>query len=261
MDIVTTYGEAGDQVMQGLAAMLFGIEDPLKGFKKAVYTEKFQQYFREHGETIRNIEQVYQAAEDKEDWCQKLGECLAGAAKEKLDAIPRKGKRDNELLNYNMVLAVYLLPAILESRIECADLVTDTMISIWNKQFKTSVGKASYDKIQEGFRTKLCYITTAVCESQGKADDCYELNLLRSYRDEYLMATPEGRELVELYYDIAPTIVTRLNKEDNAADLYQDIWSTYLNPCIGYIEAEEMEACKARYMEMVLDLKGRYITS
>lgn len=103
------------------------------------------------------------------------------------------------------------------------------------------------------------YITTAACESQGKADDCYELELLRSYRDEYLMNTEDGEALVKEYYNIAPTIVNRIGRQENKAEIYAGIWDTYLTDCIHLIEEKENEACQKRYMDMVYDLKQKYM--
>ena len=38
-----------------------------------------------------------------------------------------------------------------------------------------------------------CYITTAVCRSMDKADNCYELTTLREYRDGYLLRSEADR--------------------------------------------------------------------
>ena len=158
-----------------------------------------------------------------------------------------------------MILAVYVFPAILEQKGQSAEPFTDLLVEKWNTAFKTSVGKANYEKIESGFHRKLCYITTAVCESQGKADDCYELELLRDYRDQYLLSTPEGEALVEEYYNIAPTIVSRIARSKAPRQVYEEIWQNYLSPCVRLIEEGQREACRERYMAMVYDLKGRYM--
>ena len=95
-----------------------------------------------------------------------------------------------------------------------------------------------------------CYITTAVCESLNKPDDCYELTTLRKYRDEYLLSTESGREIVEEYYNIAPTIVKRIGRQDDAGEIYRGIWDEYLSPCIHLIEKGRKEECKDRYSEI-----------
>jgi hypothetical protein len=47
-----------------------------------------------------------------------------------------------------------------------------------------------------------CFITTAVCDFLSEPDDCYELTLFRSFRDNWLSFQPDGKQLVEQYYDI-----------------------------------------------------------
>ena len=73
------------------------------------------------------------------------------------------------------------------------------------------------------------------------------------------MATREGEALVKEYYNIAPTIVTRINRQSQASGVYREIWDNYLKPCIRFIEEQRLEDCKDCYMNMVMELKGRYI--
>lgn len=72
-------------------------------------------------------------------------------------------------------------------------------------------------------------MTTAICESLGKEADCYELRLLKDYRDQYMESDPERKEMVDEYYDIAPTIVKRMDRCDNRKELYQDLYDRYLS--------------------------------
>lgn len=259
MDIVA-YGEYYNKAMQGIEDMLFQAGNPLASFKKNLYAEAFQAYLRKYIEVIDAIEKVY-VKEDgvDEEWLSKLADHLVDQASVELERIPKKGKRNEQLVNYNMTLAVYLFPAILEQKGQSAEPLTDLLVEKWNAAFKTSVGKANYEKIDSGFQKKFCYITTAVCESQGKPDDCYELNLLRNYRDQYLMSTPEGAKIVKEYYNIAPTIVSRIERSEAPGQVYEEIWQNYLSPCISLIEEGKPEVCRERYMAMVYELKGRYM--
>lgn len=259
MDIVA-YGEYYNQAMQGMADMLLQAGCPLDSFKKSLYPEAFQAYLRKYIGVIDAIEKVYLKEDGTdEEWLDKLVDHLIVQAQQTLSEIPKKGKRNERLIDYNMVLAVYVIPAILEQKGQSAEPLTDRIVEKWNNAFTTSIGKSSYEKIEEGFHKKLCYITTAVCESQGKADDCYELELLRGYRDRYLLSTREGAELVKEYYNIAPTIVTRINRLEQAAQVYEGIWQNYLSPCIRLIEDGRLDACQEQYMAMVYELKGRYM--
>ena len=87
-----------------------------------------------------------------------------------------------------------------------------------------------YHNIDKGFKKKLCYITTAVCRSQNKPDNCYELTALREYRDNYLMNSNLGRELVDEYYNIAPGLVMMIDMQQEAEKIYQNIYDKYLPP-------------------------------
>ena len=65
--------------------------------------------------------------------------------------------------------------------------------------------------------------------------------------------------MMEAYYDIAPTIVKRIDRQEDRDAVYRNLYEEYLLPCIRKIEAQDYEACKVRYQEMVMELKARYI--
>ena len=122
------------------------------------------------------------------------------------------------------------------------------MTASWQRRFPKAALKASeYTYIEAGFHKKFCYITTAVCETFGKPDDCYELMLLRDYRDGYLSALPEGDALIHTYYDVAPSIVKHINQRPDRKEIYRSIWDQYLSPCISMIESDQLSECKERY--------------
>lgn len=103
-----------------------------------------------------------------------------------------------------------------------------------------------------------CFITTAVCDSFGKADDCYELTMFRQFRDTWFREQVDGESLIEEYYAIAPRIVSNINLLDNAKEVYHSIWTEYLKPCLMDLEAGDRVSCKKRYVHMVTDLKKKY---
>lgn len=100
-----------------------------------------------------------------------------------------------------------------------------------------------------------CFITTAVCQTFGKPDDCYELTMFRNFRDTWLIKQPDGKALISEYYAIAPTIVERINRCNDAAQIYKSIWRKYLAPCLNFIEIGDNASCKNLYIEMVKTLK------
>ena len=68
-----------------------------------------------------------------------------------------------------------------------------------------------------------------------------------------------GHELVEEYYDIAPTIVKRMEKKRIKSRFTEHCMKTHLMPCIRKIEAQEYEECRDLYESMVETLKVKYL--
>lgn len=104
-----------------------------------------------------------------------------------------------------------------------------------------------------------CYITTAVCNSFNKPDNCYELTMFRKFRDTYLKESDNGNELIQEYYNTAPQIVKAIDRLENSREIYIDIWNTYLKQCLDDMEHQMMESCKRLYIKMVYELKNRFI--
>lgn len=96
-----------------------------------------------------------------------------------------------------------------------------------------------------------CYITTATCEEYGKPDDCYELTSFRSFRDDWLINQPDGKELIDRYYKTAPKVVELINKQSNRTDIYHYLNDTYLVQCLKCIEEGDNEKCKSLYISMM----------
>jgi len=104
-----------------------------------------------------------------------------------------------------------------------------------------------------------CFITTAVCESSGKPDDCFELTTLRKFRDGWLANQHDGKNLIAEYYAIAPRIVNKINSLPDAAQVYKDLLENYIKPCLSFIKQGDPQACKELYIEMVASLKKAHL--
>ena len=105
-----------------------------------------------------------------------------------------------------------------------------------------------------------CYITSAVCKSSGKPDDCYELTQLRKFRDEWLEKQPDGKRLIAQYYNDAPEIVNKINSMPDSDEIYAKISAVYIEPCLRYLENNEPDKCKELYVSMVNDLCRKYVS-
>lgn len=104
-----------------------------------------------------------------------------------------------------------------------------------------------------------CYISTAACQSMKQPDDCYELTMFRSFRDNWLAKQPDGKALIDEYYRVAPAIVQAIDKSADADKVYACIQNDYLLPCLKYIEEKQYEECKMIYSQMVSQLRERYL--
>jgi serine/threonine protein kinase/rRNA-processing protein FCF1 len=111
---------------------------------------------------------------------------------------------------------------------------------------------------QSSSSSSLCFITTAVCDYFGKPDDCYELTLLREYRDNWLALQLDGMAIIEEYYEIAPEIVRFIACDSGHRGIYEMLYQSYIEPCITHIEKKEYAECKAKYIDMVNFLKELY---
>jgi hypothetical protein len=88
----------------------------------------------------------------------------------------------------------------------------------WAAQRQTELAQISADQkctSPEGG----CFITTACCETLGLDDDCFELAVLRRYRDQVLAKRPGGKADIARYYELAPLILTRIPERTRRARL------------------------------------------
>ena len=104
-----------------------------------------------------------------------------------------------------------------------------------------------------------CFITTAVCLSLGKDDFCEELQLLREFRDQFILQLPNGKTEVDHYYSISPRIVKCILQDANHQDILNKIHSSYIEPAIDLINAGHQYEAYQLYKSMVVNLERQYI--
>ncbi len=172
----------------------------------------------------------------------------------------QEGVRDDAKL----IIAIFMVPLVRHLKLEVSEPFAEALQRIWVEQYpKSPFYIGDYEVIASSFRTKrfgLCFITTAVCQAQGLADDCEQLRDFRMFRDGYLRTCPDGAELINEYYDIAPGIVTCIDACGDREARYAAIRDTYLNPCWQDLKQGNMQACKDRYVAMVRDLQKQYLS-
>lgn len=105
--------------------------------------------------------------------------------------------------------------------------------------------------------TLMCFLTTACVHYYNLPDNGYELTTLRRYRDTYLAASDEGKNLIKEYYKISPGIVSQVEKDQNKKSVYAYIYSEVKLSCAA-IEKNKLAYAKRIYTRMVKSLQEKY---
>lgn len=229
-------------------------------FDKVSYATRMEALKETHA---RLLAETAHACDTSEEERERLAAAVPEYVAGQLAAESSRRKREMKSLDHKMNMVSYFVPLMGEIPSEYSKAFTERMVEIWNERMPgNKIGHSTYEGIQGGFRRSVsCYITTAVCRSLDKPDDCYELTTLRNYRDGYLLASDTGKDLVEEYYNIAPTIVKRISRQPDAGEIYRGIWEDYLSTCIRLIEEDRKEECRELYTQMVRSLETRYLYS
>ena len=101
-----------------------------------------------------------------------------------------------------------------------------------------------------------CYLTTACMKffKDNFDDNCYELSVLRWFRDNFVSA-----EDINYYYEIAPYIVAAINKEENSKLIYDYIYDNVVDYCIKQIESGNYINAYNRYKNSVIVLEDNIL--
>jgi len=97
-----------------------------------------------------------------------------------------------------------------------------------------------------------CFLTTAIVEHRGEADDGPTLTKLRNFRDTYLADYPEE---VKKYYQVAPKIVAAIPKDNPTWD-----WvGKQIDSAIEHIDNNMLDKAHQTYKSMVLELETNWL--
>jgi hypothetical protein len=248
-----------------LSSILLQYKDLMTKFKKDLYQDAFMSYLLDTKTNFSAIEsecdlkpeeQQRIVNEYADEFVKDIMQDLGIDESKKMNSAQTK-----ELDNYKMTMALFTIPMIGEQRLNISDSLIDALIERWTQEFpKMKFYKGNYDELKDGFKKKgFCYITTAVCKTLDKSDDCYELTMFRQFRDSFLLQEEDGARIVSEYYELAPEIVNRINQQDNKQDIYEEIWKGHLATCLQNIEDGSNQLCKENYIKMVKNLQKQYI--
>ncbi|NLK28269.1 MAG: hypothetical protein GX306_08000 [Clostridiales bacterium] len=248
-----------------IALLVENCESYMMNFTKDKYGASFEKYLNISRPILKAAEDYVTLFEaSRENVIQEISQGIIEAAKTKIDEARKAQKastRTRIIDQYRFFLAIYTVPMVRYLNYGISEPLADGIIEIWRNQYpKHEFKKGNYDELQAGFKRKgFCFITTAVCESMEKPDDCYELTIFRNFRDTYMQMTRDRQAMVEVYYQIAPAIVAIINTQPNRNRIYSSIWREFLQPCLEDIEENRLEDCEKHYTYMINKLKDEFL--
>lgn len=104
-----------------------------------------------------------------------------------------------------------------------------------------------------------CYLTSACSEAKGLPDDCYELQVLRGFRDDYVRAREDGQEVLEEYERTAPKIVSNIKKLGaKAQQTFDKIYNELVIKAVHLILSGQNDAAYSLYKNYTNHLTLQY---
>jgi hypothetical protein len=103
-----------------------------------------------------------------------------------------------------------------------------------------------------------CFLTTAVVHWAGKADDCFELMVLRKFRDGYMRGLSEGPGMIKDYYEHAPQVVKAIQEEGRGEAEWPRVYAM-VQEAVELIEAGRNREALELYAAEYLRLKAEYV--
>ncbi len=178
---------------------------------------------------------------------------------ENLQRSRRSGRKRMEFSD-KLTLAWYTVPAIRGFGLSVSEDYPRLLRDKFNARYPDNRFElGTFEEIRGGFRKHgFCFVTTAVCEAEGKPDDCAELTAFRAFRDGWLSETEQGRRMIAEYYELAPAVVAAMRYGDDEAARCAELRRDWLAPCYGDLRRGDYAACRDRYAAMLRSLKGRY---
>jgi hypothetical protein len=101
-----------------------------------------------------------------------------------------------------------------------------------------------------------CFLTTACVNSQGLDDNCYQLETLRSYRDNYLVHRNDGKADIDKYYSQAPRLVVIINSRSDSSIIWQETFNT-INKIVKLIESKQYDQTYKEYKKLFVKLSNK----
>jgi hypothetical protein len=108
---------------------------------------------------------------------------------------------------------------------------------------------------EDMYRKGACFMTTACIEAKELQDNCTELSILRTFRDDYVLKLPNGEKLISEYYSIGPKIIENIKLLQNSKEIFLNLYNTLVLKSIQLIRQGKHEEALQNYINTVKELK------
>ncbi len=102
---------------------------------------------------------------------------------------------------------------------------------------------------ESGSGSSGCFLTSACVSVMNLPDDCFELELLRRFRDNFMLKLGSYRKDVTEYYAIAPVIVEMINRRSDSRQVWTKIYYELVLPSVDLIKSGNFSGAVAHYKE------------
>ena len=256
--------------LERISGLLGQAEERIAEFKKETYADSFQKYLEDNMTVWDIISEACagdRLLQEQEQARVQIADAFVRGTRERIESVRGRSKKETLQYTINLYMVSYVLPAVIAWQKRCGrpeeetKRLTDVICGRWEESFRARIQASDHESIQTGFKQKLCFVTTAVCRGLQKPQDCKEITLMKEFRDGFFSRTAEGRQLIQEYYDIAPTIVKRIAREADPEEKYLYLWNTYIRKCVEFIEKDQNRQCGRLYQAMMSELKEEYMVT
>ena len=104
-----------------------------------------------------------------------------------------------------------------------------------------------------------CFLTTAICDIFGCEDNCFCLETLRKFRDNYLVKNSKFYPLLAEYEVVGPKISDKLHSDYKREEVASYYYENYLYDIItDFVPNGKSDVAINSYVNMTNDLKRMY---
>lgn len=124
---------------------------------------------------------------------------------------------------------------------------------------QTEVTHVGDEKVRRSGST--CVISTACATAMGLSDDCEELTILRKFREDHLLhGSPLGNAVLQQYEVTSRRILDWVERQDNPASLYADLYQRLVGGTIGLIKDGKAGEAISHCVAVIRDYERRAMT-